>query len=298
MHLPNNSLGKPGGVDSGRPNSGGDATIDEQLFYKEAGAVHQGEDLFPTSPPANTSPVKKAPAEGVSVLQTSSLDSVDRALLLDIPVVTRSRSRIRMTMRWHKFNSTPENMLFHQYGLDPEDHCQVMRPSLNDLGNSLGDLGNMQDNALSFCGGGYAEGLEGHSEGQTGHSEHYPAIISDSPEFASQVGPNPLNGSYDCRDGATFLIGEDMGYEGALETEEGCTDFDSDPISVADWRALPEGDTDRTASIHLWDDKAWPRGDAVGGGALQEGCSHLTTVQKVEQDVARKLKGHWFPHKF
>ncbi|KAH9963210.1 hypothetical protein BC827DRAFT_150019 [Russula dissimulans] len=309
MHLSNNSLSQPAGVNSGRSNGGGDAAIDERLFYKEAGAGHEGEDLLPTSPLANILPVRKTsplPEEGISVLQTSSLDSVDRALLLDIPVVTRSRPRIRRrTMRWHKFNTTPENMVFHQYGLDPpEDHFQVLRPPLHDHGdreppdpgNYLGDsadLGNMQDNTLSFRGGGYAEGLEGCSEDQTGCSEHYPAIISDSPVFASQVGPTPLNGSYDCQDGAMFLIGEDPRYERVLETEEDCTYFNSDPISFADWRALPEGDTDRKASIRLWDDKAWPRGDA-----LQEGCSHLTTVQKVEQDVARKLKDHWFPHKF
>jgi len=277
-HLADNSLGKLPGSHGARPSSDGDrnTNIDEHLVFREPSADHQ-DDLLRTTSSADASPAEKAlasPEEHVSVLQTSSLDSVDRALLLGVPGVTYRHSGIhRRSMRWHEFKSTPENMLFHQYGLDPTDnHCE-------DLLNGY-----------------YAEELEKNKEEQAGRSEYYPAIFSESPVFASDdIAPNA---SHDCQNEGQVFIDEDTDYERVTEREEGYSGLDLSSILSADWSVFLENEADKATNIHLWSEEAWPREAAAGETTLQEGCSHLTTVQKVEQDVAKKLRGHWFPHKF
>ena len=304
-HLANDPLGQPAGIDGACSSNVGDTTMDGPQVHEETGASHQDGDVFPSAP-ANISSRDKAFAfseERISASQTHSLDSVDRALLPDVPEVTRRRSRIRRRpVPWHNFNSTAENMLFQQYGLDPTDtHCEVSRSFLHDqddskavdASNSLGDpitLGNMQD-SLSFRGENNTEGLEGNSEDQPWHNEWYPAIVSDSQDVVF----TPPNASYDCQ-GGPFL--QDTGYETINEIEDGCIDFASVSISSTDGSIFLEDDAGEGANNHLWSDEAWARGDAAEGNVLQGGCSYLTSVQKVEQDVAKKLKDHWFPQKF
>ena len=299
-HLVNDPLGQPTSIDDERSNNAGDTTIDGPLDHGETGGDHRGEDMFPPSAPALSGNKTFALPEGRFLAnQTSSLDLVDSALFLDVPKVTRRRSRIRRgPAPWHEFNSTAENMFFQQYGLDPtESRCEVSRHNKHaDASNSLVDatiLGNMQDNALNFRGEDNAEGLEGDSRDQW-----YPDIISDS-QFVTDVGNTLPNAAYDCRGGVPFLVGEqDPDYDGVNESEEDCTGFASVSMPSTNWSVFPDDDADEMTNVHLWSDEAWARGDAAGGNDLQEGCSHLTTVQRVEQDVAKKLKGHWFPHKF
>jgi hypothetical protein len=312
-HLADNSLGKLPGIHDARPNSDGDGNtkIDEHLVHQEASADHQ-DDLLRTTSPVDASPAEKAlasPEEPVSVLQTSSLDSVDRALLLDVPGVTYRRSEFhRRSMRWREFKSTPENMLFHQYGLDAtDDYCEDLRPFLNGYGDSEPAdactppggpiaLGTMQDSsAPSFGGEYYAEEFEGNKEEQAGRNEYYPAICSESPVFASDdMAPDT---SHDCQNEGQVFVDEDTDYERVIERGEGYTGLDLSSILSADRSAFLEDEADRATNIHLWSEEAWPR-EAVGETTLREGNFHLTAVQKVEQDVAKKLKDHWFPHKF
>ena len=316
IHPANSSPGQlVAGIDCATSDNGRDTTIDAHLGYVEAGVNHQGGDLLLISPPANSSPSKRAftfPKEHVSMLQTSSLDSVDRALLPGLPEVARPRSGIhRRSRQWCEFQSTPGNMLFHQYGLDPTDNdCEVSRPVLQDYDDNepvdvrcpLGDptdLGAMQDSSvLNFCGKYNAEDLDRNGEDRAGCSEYDSAVISDPPEFANVVTYIPPNASLDCPNGAQLLIDEDTGYGSTIGREEGYTGIDLSSMPSADWSDFLEGDANRATNIHLWNDEAWPRGEAVGGTTMQEGCSRLTTVQKVEQDVAKKLKDHWFPHRF
>ena len=312
-HLADNSLGKLRGIRGARPSSDGDRNtkIDEHLARRKASVDHQ-DDLLRTVSPADTSSAEKAlasPEERVSVLRASSLDSVDRALLLDVPRVTYRRSGIhRRSMWWRGFKSTPENILFHQYGLDPtDDNCGDLRPFLNGYDDSgpvdactpPGDpiaLGTMQDNDVrSFGGEYYAEELEGNKEEQGERSECYPAIFSESPVFSSDdMSPNA---SHDCQNEGQVFIDEDTDYERAIEREGDYTCLDLSSVLSADCSAFLEDEADRATNIHLWNEEAWAR-EAAGKTTLEEGSFHLTTVQKVEQDVARKLKGHWFPHKF
>jgi len=315
IHPATNSPGQLAGIDCAISDDGRDTTIDAHLGYGGASVDHQVGDLLLVSAPENGSPAKRSftfPEEHISMLHTSSLDSVDRALLPGLPGVARPRSGIRRRSRqWCEFQSTPGNMLFHQYGLDPTDNsCEVSRPFLHgyddnepvDARYPLEDptaLGTMQDSSvLNFCGKYYAEGLDRNDEERAGCSEYGSAVISDPPEFADAVAYIPPNASLDCPNGAQLLTDEDTGYGSTIGREECYTGVDLSSIPSADWSAFLEGDADRATSIHLWNDEAWPRGEAVGGNTLQEGCSRLTTVQKVEQDVAKKLKDHWFPHKF
>ena len=302
IHLANDSLGQPAGID-------GACSSDAGVMAMDGPQVHEDGDVFPSAP-ANTSSGNKALAFSeeriqISASQTPSLDSVDRAILPNAPRVTRRRSRIRRRpVPWHNSNSTAENMLFQQYGLDPIDtHCEVSRHFLHDQddseavdgSNSLGDpmtLGNMQDSAPIFRRENNTEGLDGNSEDQPWHNEWYPAIVSGSQDVVF----TPPNASYDCQGGASFL--QDTGYEEVNEIEEKCTDFAPASISSADGSIFLDDDADETANNHLWSDEAWARGDATGGNALRGGCSYLTSVQKVEQDVAKKMKDHWFPQKF
>jgi hypothetical protein len=311
IHLVYDPLRQPAGIDGACSNDAEDTTMDGPLVHGETGVDPQGGDAVPRFTPGNaTSPNETSafPEQRIFANQTSSLDSVDRALLLDVPRVTRRRSRARRRpMASHEFNSTLENILFQQYGLDPTDsHCGASRPFLYvhgdsqpaDASNSLGDRitrGSMQDNAIRFREDD-AEGLEGN--GEDWRHEWYPDIISDSHEFVGDVVCSQPDASYECRGEAPLFIDEqDTGYD-VNEIEEDCTGFASGSMPSTDWSGFLEEDADETTNIHLWSDEAWARGDAAGGNGLQEGCSHLTTVQKVEQDVAKRLRGHWFPHKF
>jgi len=195
-------------------------------------------------------------------------------------------------------------MLFQQYGLDPTDtHCEVSIPFLHDqddskvadASNSQGEpitLDNMQDSALSFRGENNTEGLEGNSEDQPWHNEWYPAIVSGSQDV---VFTQP-NASYDCQGEAPFL--QDTGYEEVNEIEEDCIGFASVSISSTDGSIFMDDDAGEMANDHLWSNEAWAQGAAAEGNALEGKSLYLTSVQKVEQDVAKKLKDHWFPQKF
>lgn len=307
IYLENDPLGQPTGVDGAHSSNAGDTVMDGPQVHEENRIGHQDGDVFPSAP-ANTSSGNKMFAfleERISAGRTPSLDSVDHALPSGGHGVNRCRSRIRRRpVPWHNFNSTAENMLFQQYGLDPTDtHRGGSVPFLHDqddskaadASNSLVDpitLGNMQDSALSFRGGNNTEGLEGNSEDQPCHDEWYPAIVSDSHDVVF----TPPNAPYNCQGGAPFL--QDTGYEEVNEIEEDCTGFASVSISSTDGSIFLEDDAGETVNNHLWCDEAWARGDAAGGNTLQGGCSYLTGVQKVEQDVAKTLKDHWFPQKF
>jgi hypothetical protein len=310
IHLANDPLGQLAGIDGACSSNAPDTTMDGPQVHEETGVDHQGGDVS-RSAPANASSGNNSSEERISASQTPSLDSVDHAVLPDVPRVTRHRrSRIRRRpVPWHRFDSTAENMLFQQYGLDPNDtHCMVSQPFLHgqddsnaaDASNSLlGDpitVSNTQDSTPGFCGEDNTEGLEGNSEDQNWHNGLFPAIVSDSQEFVGDVVFTPQNAIYDCRGGAPFL--EDSGYEGVNETEEDSTGFASVSISSADGSIFLEDDAGEMTNIRLWNDEAWAQGDAMKGNTLQEGCSYLTSVQKVEQDVAKKLKDHWFPQKF
>ncbi len=59
-----------------------------------------------------------------------------------------------------------------------------------------------------------------------------------------------------------------------------------------------DDDAGEMANDHLWSNEAWAQGAAAEGNALEGKSLYLTSVQKVEQDVAKKLKDHWFPQKF
>jgi hypothetical protein len=123
--------------------------------------------------------------------------------------------------------------------------------------------------------------------------------MSDPHDSASDMVYTQPNASDEWQNEALFFTSEEgIGYdEMSVGTKECCDDLDSASMAPVDSSALPEGDVGRVTNIRLWDDEAWPREEAVGSSMAHE-VSHLTAVQKVERDVARKLKGHWFPHKF
>ena len=294
------------GIDGAYSSNAGDTTMGSPQVHEKAGVDHQDGDVFPSAS-ANTSSGNKSfafPEERISASQTPSLDLVNH-VIPDDPRISRRRSRVRRRqVPWHNVNSTAENILFQQYGLDPTDaHCEGSRPFLYDqddskaadASNSLGDpitLGHMQDRVLNFRGENDTEGLEGNSEDQPWHNECYPATVSES-----HVVFTPLNASYNYQGGAPFL--QDTGYDEVNKIED-CNDFTSVSISSTDGSIFLEDDASETANNHLWpgSDEAWARADDAGGNDVQGGCSYLTSVQRVEQDVAKKLKDHWFPQKF
>ncbi|KAI0254264.1 hypothetical protein BJV78DRAFT_1186629 [Lactifluus subvellereus] len=317
--LAGQSLDRLAGVDSTRSDHSANATIDEPLVYEGASMDNRGEDPLPRtsiiSAPEHTLTARETvtpPNDSVSVPQTPSLDSIERALL-DVPEVTCHPSQIRRrSVQRRNFSFTSQNMIFYQYGLDPIDnHCGAPRHILRDdgysepgdasplLGNSA-DVGSTQYCALSLRGEDDTEGAEGNIEDVAGCHEYHAGVISDSHEFANDMVYTQPNASDEWQNEALFFTSEeDIGYgETIVGTKECCDGLDSASMASADRSALPEGDVDRMTNIHLWDDEAWPREEAVGRSVVHGEVSHLTAVQKVEQDVARKLKGHWFPHKF
>ena len=277
--------------------------LDEHLVYRSASRDCHGEGQLPratvlsalanTSSFANDTPA--FPAERTSVLQASSLDSVDRALLiLDAPEAANRPSRIR---RWpiprQEFSPTPEGMELYQYGLDPLDsNCDVPLPLLLPEGSeeiedtsgppsnaqTLGTLRNTQRRSLDFYGEYQAGEMETYGEEIVGCYEDCPSTVFNSPRFANDMVYTLPSSPYEHQNEAVSFTNEgDAGHETAMDSMSGAS---------ADFSAQPDEDEDPETNIHLWDDAAvWPRGE-------------LTNVQRVEQDVAKKLKGHWFPYKF
>lgn len=312
-------LGRLAGVaDNASSDHSANATIDEPLVYGGASMDNRGEDLLPRatiiSPPEHTPTARETvnlPDNSVSVLRTPSLDSIERALL-DVPEVTYHPSQIRRrSVQRRNFSPTSQSMIFDQYGLGPIDNrCKVPRLILRDdgysepgyasplLGNSV-DVGIMQYCAPSLRGGDGIEEPEGYIEDTAGCHKYHTGVMSDPHDSASDMVYTQPNASDEWQNEALFFTSEEgIGYdEMSVGTKECCDDLDSASMAPVDSSALPEGDVGRVTNIRLWDDEAWPREEAVGSSMAHE-VSHLTAVQKVERDVARKLKGHWFPHKF
>jgi hypothetical protein len=238
------------------------------------------------------------PAERTSVLQTSSLDSVDRALLiLHPPEVANlpyrsSQVRRRSIPQQQEFNPTPEDMELYHYGLEHIDsNCEAPVPLLHSEefegtsspprnSDTLGTIRNTHHRSLDFQEECQLGELETYSEDALECYEDYPlaSTVFDSPVYANDmVYIVPSSSPYERQNEAVFFTDEgDTNHEIAMETM-------SD--SSADFSVQPENDEDARTNIRLWDDAVWPQGE-------------LTNVQKVEQDVAKNLKGHWFPYKF
>lgn len=291
-------------IGSARSDSDANPNREEPLAHRSASLDCRGEDQLPRatllSALANTSSANDTPAfpaERTSVLQTSSLDSVDRALLiLNAPEAAnfpyRPSQIRRRSIPQQEFNPTPEDMELYQYGLEPIDsNCEVPLPLLYLDGNegiegtsgpprnpdTLGTLRNTQHNSLDFQGEYQVGELETYGEEAVRYYEDYPSTVFDSPEFANEMVYTLPSSPYERQNEASFFTNEgDTRHEIAMDSMSGAS---------ADCSAQPEDDEDTRTNIHLWDDAVWPRRE-------------LTNVQRVEQDVAKKLKGHWFPYKF
>jgi hypothetical protein len=322
IQLADQSLDQAAGVNSVCSVHSADATIDEPFVHGVASIENPGAGSLPKitaiSASANTPPARgtvASPNDSVSVHQTSSLDSIEHALL-EVPKVVYRHSQIHTrSIQRRMFSPTAEKMIFYQYGLDPIDsRFEVPRPLLLDDGNcEPGDtsplLGNcvapsvMQYSDLSLRGEDGIEELVGDIEDIASCHEYAPEINTASPKFANDMRYTQPNAPDEWQNEALFftceeeMVDDEMVIETKTKTEECYDGFDSISIGSADRSAPPERDANRTTNIHLWGDEAWPREEAVGQSVLQE-VSHLTAVQKAEQDVARKLKDHWFPHKF
>ena len=293
--------------DIGSAHSDSDANpiIDEPLVRRSASFDWRDEGQLPRaaifSALANASSTNDAPAfpaERTSVLQTSSLDSVDRALLiLDAPTVANlpyrpSRTRRRSIPQQQEFNPTPEDMELYQYGLEPIDSnsevpLALLHPDSTEEieGTSspprnldtLGTFRNTQHRSLDFQGEYQARELETYGEEALQHYENYPSTVFNSPDLANDMVYTVPSSPHEHQNEAVFFTNEgDTDHEMAMESTSELS---------ADFSAQPEDDEDTRTNIRLWDDAVRPRGE-------------LTNVQRVEQDVAKKLKGHWFPYKF
>ncbi|KAH9062051.1 hypothetical protein EDB87DRAFT_1576117 [Lactarius vividus] len=295
-----------GSKDIGNAHSDSDAipNLDEPLVHRSVSPDFCGEDQLPRatvlSALANASFVDDTPAfpaERTSVLQTSSLDSVDRALLiLDAPGATyfpyRSSQIRGRSIPQQEFDPTSDLEL-DQYNLEPIDSNYEVPLPLPHPGGSEeiestsghprnpdtpGTLRNTQRRSLAFQGEYRVGELETYSEEAVRCYEDYPSTVFNSPEYANDMVYTLPGSSYERQNEAVLFTTEgDTGYEIDMDSMSGAFE-DSDP--------QPEDDDDcTTTGIHLWDDAAWPQGE-------------LTNVQRVEQDVAKRLKGHWFPYKF
>lgn len=297
-------------IGSARFDSDANPSPGEPLVRGSASLDCHGEGQLPRatilSALANTSSAIDTlafPAERTSVLQTSSLDSVDRALLiLGAPETANFPSRPsqirRRSIPHQEFNLTPEDMELYQYGLESiNSNCEAplpllhfdgseeivgtSRPPRNLNSDSPGTLRNTQHRSLDFQGVYQVGELETYGEyGEEAVQcyEDYPSTAFDSPEYASDMEYTMPSSPYERPDEAILFTNEgDTSHDMAMDSMSGAS---------ADFSAQPEEDEDARTNIHLWDDAVWPR------------QGELTNVQRVEQDVAKKLKGHWFPYKF
>jgi hypothetical protein len=295
---------RPKDIGSAHSDSDANPIIDEPLVRESASLDWRGEGQLPRatilSALANASTNDAFPAERTSPIQTSSLDSVDRALLiLHPPEVANipyrpSQVRRRSIPQQQEFNLTTEDMELYQYGLEPIDrNCEVPLPLLHPGGSeeivgtsspprnsdTLGTIRNTQHISLDFQGEYQVGELETYDKESFQYYEDYPSTAFDSPVIANDMMYTEPSSPYQRQNEAVFFTDEadtNTNYEIAMETMS---------ESSADFSVQPEDDEDTRTNIRLWDDAVWPRGE-------------LTNVQRVEQDVAKSLKGHWFPYKF
>jgi hypothetical protein len=294
-------------IDSAHSDSDAIPNFDELLVHRSADLDCRGERQLPRAAvlsalanASSTSDTPAFPAERNSV-QTPSLDSVDRVLLtLDAPEAANfpyRPSRIRRrSIPQQEFNPTSEDMELYQYSLEPIDsNCDVpLLPFLLPYGSediegttgppsnaeTPGTLGNTQHRSLDFQGEYQVGELETYDEEAVRrYEDYYPSTVFNSPEFANDVVYTLPSSPYERQIEAVSFTNEgDTGHEIAMDSmSEASADFSAQPEDASD--------EDTRTNIHLWDDAVWPRGE-------------LTNVQRVEQDVAKKLKGHWFPYKF
>ncbi|KAH8999405.1 hypothetical protein EDB92DRAFT_962793 [Lactarius akahatsu] len=289
---------------SARSDSDANPSLDEPLVRKSVSLDCRREDQSPRatilSALANASSgddTPAFPAERTSVLQASSLDSVDRALLiLGAPEAVhfpyRHSQVRRRSILQQEFDPTQEDLELYQCGLELVDsNCEVPPHHLHPDGSeeiegtsghsrspdTPGTLRNTQRRSLDFQGEYQVGGLETYSEEAVRRYEDHPSAVFNSPGYANDMVYTLPSSSYERQNEAVLFTTEgDTGYE---------IDMDSMSEAIENFSAQPEDDEDTRTGIHLWDDAAWPRGE-------------LTNVQRVEQDVAKRLKGHWFPYKF
>ena len=288
---------KPKDIGEGLPSS---PNLDESLVDRSASPDYR-EGQLPRaailSALANASPVNDTaalPEARSSEFQTSSsLDSVDRALLhLGAPEIVNLPylpSLIRKrSFAQQESNAIPEDMELYQYGLElTGNNCEVPLPLLHlddreDIegrpqrnSDTPGTPGNTQHRPLDFQGE-YHLGEYGKDVFQ--RFEGYSSTMYNSPEFANDIAYTSPNSPYGCQNEETFNSTNegDASHEMAM---------DSMSVASAELSAQPEDDEDTKTNIHLWDGVVWPRAE-------------MTNVQRVEQDVAKTLRGHWFPYKF
>ena len=291
-------------IGSAHSDSDPNPIINEPLVRRSASLDWHGEGQLPRatilSALANASSVNDTPVfpeERTSALQTSSLDSIDRALLIPhAPKAANFPYRLsqprRPVSQPQEFNLTSDDMELYQYGLELIDGnyevpLPLFRPTSSDEiegrsspprhSDALGTVRNTQHRSLCFQGYEIGE-FDTYGEGELQCYEDYPSTVFNSPELANDMVYIVPSSPYEHQNEAVFFTNEDdTNHEMAMEpTSEPSTDF----------IAQPEHDEDTRTNIRLWDhDAVLPRGE-------------LTNVQRVEQDVAKKLKGHWFPHKF
>ncbi|KAH9077474.1 hypothetical protein EDB83DRAFT_2350247 [Lactarius deliciosus] len=292
-------------IGSARSDSDANPNLDEPFVRRSVSLDRRDEDQLPRttilSALANASSANDTPAfpaERTSPLQTSSLDSVDRALLiLDAPEAAhfpyRHSQVRRRSILQQEFNPTPEDLELYQHGLELIDsNCGVPPHHLHSDGSeeiegtsgrprnpdTPGALRNTQRRSLDFQGEYQVGESETYSEEAVRRYEDHSSAVFNSPGYANDMAYTLPSSSYERQDEAVLFTTEgDTGYE---------MDMDSMSGAFEDSSAQPEDDEDTRTGIRLWDDAAaWPRGE-------------LTNVQRVEQDVAKRLKGHWFPYKF
>ena len=290
-------------IDSAHSDSDAILNLRELLARRSASFDRRGECQLPRttvlSALAITSSANETPtfpAEQTSALQISSLDSVDRALLiLDSPEAANlsyrpSQIRRRSIPR-REFNPTPEDMELDNYGLDLMDDNYEgplpLHPGGSEeiegttgppsIAETPGTYRNTQQRSLDFHGGYQVEDLETYGEDTVRYYEDYASAVFNSPEFGNDLGYTLPSSPYEPQDDEILFANEgDPGHEVAM---------DAMSRTSADFSTQPEDDEDMRTNIHLWDDTDRPR-------------EELTNVQRVEQDVAKALKGHWFPYKF
>ncbi|KAI9466722.1 hypothetical protein BJY52DRAFT_1233914 [Lactarius psammicola] len=230
-------------IGSARSDPDANPNRDEPLRCRSASLDYRGEDQLSMATIltalANTSSAKETPAfpaERTSALQTSSLDSVDRALLiLNSPEATNfpyRPSRIRRrSIPQKEFNLNPEDMELYQYGLEPIDgDCEVPLPLLDSNcseeieGTSPprnpgtpGTLRNTQHRSLDFQGEYQVRELETYGEEAVQSYEDYPRIAFNSPESANDIVYTLPSSPYECQNEAVFFTNEgDTSHEIAM----------------------------------------------------------------------------------
>ncbi|KAI0269277.1 hypothetical protein BC834DRAFT_865652 [Gloeopeniophorella convolvens] len=253
--------------------------------------------------------------EHFSAIQTSSLDSFERAIRsLDVPAITYIPQTRRKSTQQRHSNHTLEENSKDDLGI-PNDFLEPAFPTPAETGieDQLGPMDTAADygvnaliydnssancylhlGSLSFDDVGWDGVPDLRHDHPAAHMDDQPGVPRDSAAHVDRTLDDLSSVQHDYPD---EVLSEFSSREVRPLTSWDC----AASLASANW-AGSEGLGEEPARDRLWESGTWLAEDGASSPSESddagEDYAHLTAVERVEFDVARRLRGHWHPQRF